>query len=104
MRFSSEEIRQMIIEEKKEVTSSGTYLSDYTTEMTDGILPIYYHEIISDWQHMPAEFCESGRELCNVESTITDRMTADLFHYYLDLVETELTKLLNEWEEEETDN
>lgn len=104
MRWSNEEIRQMIIEEKEEVTSSGAYLSDFTTGMTDGLLPVYYNQIIEDWQNMPSEFDESGRDLCNAESTITDRMTADLFYYYLDLVETELTKLLNEWEHETTDN
>lgn len=104
MHWGNEEIRKMIIEEKEEVISSGAYLSDFTTGMADGLLPIYYNEIISDWQSMPMEWNESGRDLCNIESTITDRMTADLFCYYLEQVETELTKLLNEWEHEKLNN
>jgi len=100
MRFSGEEIRKMIMEEKERIFDTGEDLTDFATEMTDGLLPIYYHEIISDWQHMPIEFDESGRDLCNSESTITDRMTADLFCYYRELVETELTECLNQWEVE----
>ena len=104
MMWSNEEIRKMIIEEKEEVTSNGTYLSDFTTGMTDGLLPVYYNQIIEDWKNMPMEWSEQGAELCNSESTITDRMTADLFCYYLEQVETELTKLLNEWEHETINN
>ena len=104
MLWNTEEIRQMIIERKEEVTSSGAYLTDFTTGMTDNLLPIHYNDIINEWHNMPSEWDESGRDLCNAESKITDRMSADLFHYYLDLVETELDKLLIEWQEEETDN
>tara|TARA_R110001606_G_scaffold129324_1_gene264152 strand:+ start:144 stop:467 length:324 start_codon:yes stop_codon:yes gene_type:complete len=63
----------------------ANYPEDILTEYAESAVPIYYSEIIEEWQAMPSEFDDSWQELgTDGSATITTLMQLDLFNYYRD--------------------
>jgi hypothetical protein len=69
-------------------------------EWTDGYLPVYYNEIVKEWQEMPSEYNNTGyAELGQGgEINIYNLMSLDLFLYYTDI----FNEAVNELEEGES--
>jgi hypothetical protein len=87
MRFTYAEIKSVILNEW-EMLSNDAYPEDRLTEMAEGFVPIYYGEIIKDWQDMPHEYTDNWKEqyggIIPEEIGITALMTSDLYEYYRD--------------------
>jgi hypothetical protein len=65
-------------------------LSDLQGEITDSFMPIYYSDIIGEWQALPSEYdgegvAEFGLPPAN-QISIYKLMELDLYKYYSDLV------------------
>lgn len=77
-------------------------LEDRLGEYVDSNLPIYYSDIITEWQQMPSEY--DGRGIAEFglpsEPTVYSLMLGDLYAYYYDLLTTALGELMTEKEEE----
>ena len=60
------------------------YPEDYLTEYADGLVPIYYSEILQEWTDLDAEFRDRWHELgeAGPDSTIYSLMAIDLYMYY----------------------
>lgn len=99
MRFTYEEIKAELKQHLDEVNQ------DNLNEWADGFVPVYYNEIIKDWQEMPSDYGDRWREIYvdTADATITHLMAHDLFLYYLDQCETAYTELTAEREEVDTE-
>ena len=95
MHFTFQEIKTALEEHWTEIEDSA-YVDDWLSEFADGIVPVYYNDIINDWKEMDAHFMESGRDMVSEDATITSRMTADLWNYYQDQVRTAYEQLKGE--------
>lgn len=65
--------------------AGNQYPWDLLNEFANSSVPIYYGEIIEDWQEMPNEFTDSWQEYADGEPfkrTIFDLMSIDLYNYY----------------------
>lgn len=63
----------------------NAYPEDLLTELADSATPLYYGDIIQEWQEMPIEFNDSWQDLGVEENApILRRMRIDLFLYYQD--------------------
>lgn len=97
LRFTYEEIKKELKDHYNELDR------DNLAEWADGFVPVYYNEIIRDWQEMPSEFDNRWKDDAeiNEETTIHNLMMIDLFWYYLEQCETAFRELQQEAEEEE---
>ena len=76
------EIKAEIMDNLERLKDSP-YPEDLLNELADGNTPIYYSDIISEWQEMPSEFNDIGRELgVSGEPQIMNLMQDDLAIYY----------------------
>ena len=93
MRMNYTDIKQEILDNWAELEESA-YPDDLLREMADSACPVYYSDIIKDWQEMPSEFNDQWQEFTEVsqDSTIFSLMTADLFNYY----DTKYTEVYND--------
>lgn len=102
MRFNYDEIKQVIVDEW-EMLSSDSYTEDRLTEIADGFVPVYYGEIIKDWQEMDHEYTDNWKEHYGEKLPeqlgITDLMTIDLHEYYRDTTTEIYHKILKEKED-----
>ena len=75
-----EEIKQELIDQEA--------TEDDLSEFADGYVPIYYNEIIQEWIEMPNDYTDRAlaEGILSENATITQRMSADLWFYYTDLV------------------
>ena len=91
------DIKKELIEQWEELNKSG-YPDDLLTEMADSACPIYYGEIVKDWQEMPNEFTDNWQEFIEPTqgTTIFSLMSADLFNYY----QSEYTRVYEEIKKE----
>jgi hypothetical protein len=73
-------------------------LRDRLGEFVDSALPIYYSDIIAEWQQMPSDY--DGRGVLDfglpAEPTVYSLMLGDLYAYYYDLMTTALDELESE--------
>jgi len=99
MHFSFLEIKKAIKEDYWAEIQNETYADDWLTEFADNLVPVYYNDIINDWKEMPAEFNDSGAEMCGEDDGIFSRMTADLWNYYKDQVFTAYDQVKGELED-----
>ena len=70
-------------------------LEDNISEQVDGLLPIYYHNIIKEWTDNPEaheKTIEVSGEYAS-ENTIYEMMTSDLYFYYFEILEADFCKL-----------
>ena len=77
-------------------------IQDNSGEWVDGYLPIYYNQIVEEWQKMPSEYNDRGHAELGLghEITIYNLMSLDLYVYYLDIFNEAIAEL----EEELVDN
>lgn len=102
MRMNYSDIKQDIYDHLDQLKESS-YPEDLLTELADSAVPVYYNDIIRDWQEMPSEFNDMWQEYGTTEnSTIFSLMSADLFHYY----RTQYSEIYSEviQDEEELEN
>jgi hypothetical protein len=80
--------------------ASNQYPEDLLTEFADSACPVYYSDIIQEWQEMPSEFDDSWRDFGEMPegSTITKLMLGDLFNYYHHLAHNAYNELADEME------
>lgn len=101
MRWNYSDIKQELIDNWQQLQDS-TDPYDLLHQFADSAVPVYYGEIIKDWQEMPSDFADSWAEFGLPEfPTITNLMSIDLYEYYHDQYHTIYNELL---EEKETAN
>ena len=106
MKMDYSDIKSDVLDHFKQLTETP-YPEDLLRELADSACPVYYSDIIKDWQEMPNEYTDSWQEFIEPtqDTTIFSLMSADLFNYYDDQYRTafaELTKDIEETEELET--
>jgi hypothetical protein len=76
------------------------YCQDLITELAESAIPIYYSQIIKDWQEMPNEYTDSWKETTEAtnDSTIYSLMGVDLYNYYQDTYRQVYVELKQEQE------
>jgi hypothetical protein len=79
---------------------SFSQLEDLQGEITDGVMPIYYGDIIGEWQAMPSEYDGEGVAEFGLPEpekiTVYRLMELDLYAYYSNLVASVLWELQDE--------
>ena len=83
MRMNYSDIKQELIDNWQQLAESA-YPEDLVSELVESALPVYYGDIIRDWQEMPSDYSDSWREEFYEGETITALMTYDLWRYYSD--------------------
>ena len=82
------------------------FVSDLLTEYADGLVPVYYSEILDEWRAMPSEYngagvAEFGLPWDKPESaSVYSLMSQDLWLYYSDAVREAWAELVAEAEAE----
>ena len=100
----SYQTKQQMKEEFKTEIANGSDLDtirDNSGEWIDGYLPIYYNQIVEEWQAMPSEYNNRGSaELGHLgqEIDIYNLMSLDLYVYYSDIFNEAVTELEEEME------
>jgi flavodoxin len=97
------QIKEQMKEEFKTEISNGSDLDtirDNSGEWIDGYLPVYYNQIVQEWQEMPSEYNDRGAAELGInkdnENHIYNLMSLDLYLYYNDI----FNKAIEELEEE----
>jgi hypothetical protein len=95
---------EQMTEEIRTALSNGEELDDIrdrSGEWVDGYLPIYYNEIVLEWQQMPSEYNNRGHEELGhgEEIDIYNLMSLDLYLYYYDLFQEAVTEVENKLQE-----
>ena len=100
----SYQTKQAMKEEFKTEIANGLDLDeirDNSGEWVDGYLPVYYNQIVEEWQAMPSEYNNRGSaELGHLgqEIDIYNLMSLDLYLYYTDIFNEAITELEEEME------
>ena len=70
-------------------------IKDSSNDFIDGFLPIYTHDVIQEWQHMPSEYDNRGAAELGArgESDIVNLMRLDLYLFYSELFNDVIEKL-----------
>jgi len=101
----SHKIKEQMKEEFKTEMEKGYITLDEIRENSgewiDGYLPVYYNQIVQEWQEMPSEYNNRGSaELghLGMEIDIYNLMSLDLFLYYSDIFNEAVAELEEELE------
>lgn len=87
------------IKDNWEQFASLQYPYDLLNEFADSACPVYYSDIVKEWQEMPSEFNDVWQEIgVSENSTIYSLMTYDLYNYYSYLALTAYQELCEEME------
>ena len=103
----SETIKQQMKDEFKTEMEKGYVtlekIQQNSGEWIDGYLPVYYNQIVEEWQKMPSEYNDRGSAELGMgqEVTIYNLMSLDLYVYYLDIFNEAIAELEEELEGEE---
>ena len=75
------------IKEELAPFQGNDYPEDDLHQFADGLVPIYYSEIVQEWADLDEEYKDRWPEFTEVspDSTIYSLMGIDLFNYYYDL-------------------
>jgi hypothetical protein len=108
MRMNNSDIKSDILDHWEQL-SEMAHPEDLLTELAESACPIYYSDILKDWQEMPSEFNDSWKENgieTTAETTIFGLMGWDLYFYYENQYQTIFTeiRLDKEQESEELEN
>ena len=86
-----EDIKQEILDDWDNITEDDIH------QIADGYVPVYYSDIIKEWQDLPMEYTDTWQDFgISEDTTIFKLMGYDLFNYYYQLTE----KVFREVEEE----
>ena len=101
----SYQTKQAMKEEFKTEIAKGYVTLDEIRENSgewiDGYLPVYYNQIVQEWQEMPSEYNNRGSaELGHLgqEIDIYNLMSLDLYVYYSDIFNEAIAELEEELE------
>ena len=101
----SYQTKQAMKEEFKTEISKGYITLDEIRENSgewiDGYLPVYYNQIVEEWQKMPSEYNNRwAAELGHLgqEIDIYNLMSLDLYLYYTDIFNEAVSELEEELE------
>jgi hypothetical protein len=76
-----EDIKQEILDYRDWMTEDDIH------QTADGYVPVYYNEIISEWQALPMEHTDTWQDFgISNDTSIFTLMGYDLFNYYYQLV------------------
>lgn len=106
MTMTYTDIRNDILEnwERLQGTASQEDLLDLLNELADSACPVYYSDIIKEWQELPSDFTDSWRDngiqFTEEDATILKLMSLDLYFYYENQYNTIFTDIRLEKEEE----
>ena len=107
MYFTDTEIRRDLLENWQQLSES-TYPFVPLGEWADNAVPVYYNQIISDWQEMPSEFDNAWQEIADSDwvatASITALMAVDLSEYYQSRFAAIYQEIKEELEESELEN
>lgn len=88
------EIKQELLTEYEHATE------DTCHEIADSNTPVYYSEIISEWQALPSEYSDTWQDYpITAMSSITQLMAIDLYNYYHGLAYRAYQEIQDELEE-----
>jgi len=99
MRMNYSDIKSDIYDHLDQLKESA-YPEDLLNELADSAVPIYYNEIISDWQEMPSEYNDNWKTEGYDGETIFELMTYDLAIYYHDQYHKVYSEVMHDQEEE----
>jgi hypothetical protein len=106
MRMNYSDIKSELLENWEQFEST-TDPHGLLNQFADSACPIYYGEIISDWQEMPNEFTDSWQEFYEATGVegkgITALMSVDLWNYYVAEYTRIYDEILDEKESEPTE-
>jgi hypothetical protein len=73
-------------------------IQDNSGEWVDGYLPVYYNQIVEEWQKMPSEYNDRGHAELGQggEINIYNLMSLDLYLYYTDIFNSAISELEDE--------
>jgi hypothetical protein len=86
MYFTDSDIKNDILDHWQELQEKA-HPEDLINELAESACPVYYSDIIKDWQEMPSEFNDSWQENgipTTEQTTIFGLMGWDLYFYYED--------------------
>ena len=98
MNMNHNDIKQELIDNWEQITEA-TYPEDIVSSFVESALPVYYNEIIKDWQEMPNDYTDIWKLEGYEGKQITDLMIYDLWRYYSDKYHTIYHEILEEKEE-----
>ena len=92
--YTPEQIEQEVLRDKEEILNA-TYPEDYASEYADNAVPIYYSDIIQEWNELPEEYSNQFREIRDtLPDRVEDLMRDDLYLYYSAHYSNAITELL----------
>jgi flavodoxin len=100
----SEKIKEQMKDEFKTEIEKGYItleeIQDNSGEWVDGYLPVYYNQIVEEWQKMPSEYDDRGHAELGMgqDVTIYNLMSLDLYLYYTDIFNEAIAELEEEME------
>lgn len=97
MRFSRHDIKTELLDNWEQI-SNHIYPEDLIRQYADEYLPIYYCDILAEWQQMPSEYDDRWQEMTPDANgkRIFDLMSIDLWIYYQDLALEVYNEILEE--------
>lgn len=86
-----EEIKEEILNDWEDITEDDIH------QIADGYVPVYYSEIIKEWQELPMEDTDTWRDFgISEDTTIFTLMGYDLFNYYYQLADKAFSEIKEE--------
>ena len=74
-----------------------TITEDDIHQIAEGYVPVYYNEIISEWQELPMEHTDTWQDFgISEDTTIFTLMGYDLFNYYYQLADKAFSEIKEE--------
>lgn len=85
--------------------AEAIYPEDQIAERADSACPVYYNEIIAEWQELPREYEDAWKDGVPISSdtTLYSLMSWDLYEYYREQYQRAFDEIKAEKEEEEND-
>jgi hypothetical protein len=105
MYFNNSDIKNDILTHWEQLKDSP-YPEDLLTELAESACPVYYSDIIKDWQEMPSEFNDSWQDNgipTTEQTTIFGLMGWDLYFYYENQYQTIFTEIRLDKEQEQAE-
>lgn len=103
MRMDYKNIQNDILDNWEQLANSANY-EDLINELAESACPVYYSEIMKDWQEMPNEYNDRWKENgieATEETTIFSLMSWDLYFYYESQYNQVFTEIQEEKQERE---
>jgi hypothetical protein len=105
MNMDKSDIKSDILDNWEQLTETP-HPEDLLNEMAESACPVYYSDIIKDWQEMPSEYNDSWQQNgigTTEETTIFSLMSWDLYFYYESQYNLIFTEIRLDKEQEETE-